>query len=141
MGEVHAHDPVARLEDAEIRRHVGLRTGVRLDVDVLGAGVQRERTLLREPLGDVDVLAPAVVALARQAFGVLVGEPRTLGFEDGSRDVVLAGDELDLVVLPASLAEHRLPQDRIDLGKTLEREARRARDRHASPPSCHSRAV
>ena len=52
---------------------------VRLDVDVLGAREQRERALLGEPLGDVDVLAAAVVALARQALGVLVGQPASPG--------------------------------------------------------------
>ena len=131
VGQVHAHHPVAGLEDAEIGRHVRLGAGVGLDVDVLGAGVEREGTLLREPLGHVDVLAAAVVALARKALGVLVRQPRTLGFEHGGRHVVLAGDQLDLVVLAPALAEHRLPQDGIDLGETLQREAVRARDRHA----------
>ena len=68
-------DPVARLEDAEVGGHVGLGARVRLDVDVLGAGEERERALLGEPLGDVDVLAAAVVALAGQALGVLVRQP------------------------------------------------------------------
>ena len=123
MGQVHAHDPIAGLEDAEIGRHVGLGARVRLDVDVLGAGEERERAFLGEPLGDVDVLAAAVVALAGQALGVLVGQPRALGFHDRGRHVVLAGDELDLVVLAPALAEHRLPQDGIDFGDRLEREA------------------
>ena len=130
VGEVHAHDPVARLEHAEVGGHVGLRAGVRLDVDVLGAGIERQRALLRQALGDVDELAAAVVALARQALGVLVGQPRALGFHDRRGDVVLARDELDLVVLPASLAEHRLPEDGIELRDRFEREARRWRDRH-----------
>ena len=56
--------------------------GVGLDVDVLGAREQREGALLGQPLDDVHVLAAAVVALARQALGVLVGEPRTLGLQD-----------------------------------------------------------
>ena len=104
--------------------------GVRLDVDVLGARVEGEGTLLGEPLGDVDELAAAVVALAGQALGVLVGQPRALGLHDRGGDVVLAGDQLDLVVLAAALAEHRLPEDGIELGDRLEREARRWRDRH-----------
>ena len=45
VGEVHAQDPVARLEDAEVGGHVGLGAGVRLDVDVLGAREQRQRAL------------------------------------------------------------------------------------------------
>ena len=43
VGQVHAQDPVARLEDAEVGGHVGLGAGVRLDVDVLGAREQRQR--------------------------------------------------------------------------------------------------
>ena len=133
VGEVHAHDPVARLEHAEVGRHVRLGARVGLDVDVLGAREEGQGTLLGEPLGDVHELAAAVVALARQALGVLVGQPRALGFHDRGRGVVLAGDELDLVVLAAALAEHRLPQDRVELGDRLEGEACRARDRHGSP--------
>ena len=64
VGEVHSEDPVAGLQHAEVGRHVGLGAGMRLDVDVLAAGVERERALLGEPLGDIDVLATAVVAPA-----------------------------------------------------------------------------
>ena len=71
MGQVHAHDPVAGLEDAEVGRHVGLGARVRLDVDVLGTGVQRQGALLGEALGDVHELAAAVVALARKPSAYL----------------------------------------------------------------------
>ena len=121
MREVHAEDPIARLEHREVGDHVGLRATVRLDVDVLGAREEGERTLLRELLGDVHELAAAVVALARQALRVLVGEPRALRLHHGAERVVLARDQLDLVVLPATLALHRGPQLGVDLG-------------HARPP-------
>ena len=112
MGQVHAQDPVARADRAQVGGHVGLGAGVGLDVDVLGAREELEGTLLGEPLGDVDVLAAAVVALAGQALGVLVGEPAALRLEDGREDVVLAGDELDLVVLAAALADRSPPTAR-----------------------------
>ena len=111
-------------EDAEVGGHVGLGARVRLDVDVLGAGEEGEGALLGEPLGDVDELAAAVVALAGQAFGVLVGQPRALGFHDRGGGVVLAGDQLDLVVLAAPFGEHRLPEDRVVIRDRLERKAR-----------------
>ena len=133
MGQVHAHDPVARLEDAEVGGHVGLGAAVWLDVDVLGAGIQGEGSVLGQPLGDVDVLASAVVALARQALGVLVGQPRALGFHHRGGDVVLAGDQLDVVVLTAALAEHRLPQVRIHLLDGLQRRDVGGRDAHGAP--------
>ncbi|MNK72663.1 hypothetical protein D3C87_921460 [compost metagenome] len=50
-------------------------------------------------LGHVDVLAAAVVALARVAFGVFISELRALGGHDGRRGVVLAGDQLDVMFL------------------------------------------
>ena len=67
MGQVHAEDPVAGLEDAEVGGHVGLGAGVGLDVDVLGAGEEGQGPLDREVLRDVHELAAAVVALARAA--------------------------------------------------------------------------
>ena len=114
--ELHPEDPVARVDARQVDGHVRLGAGVRLDVDVLGAGEQLEGPLLGEPLGDVDVLAAAVVALAGQPLGVLVRQPAALGLHDRGEGVVLAGDELDLVVLAAALADHRLPELGIDLG-------------------------
>ena len=75
VGEVHAHDAIARLEDGEVGRHVRLGAAVRLDVDMLGAGEELQGPRLRQPFGHVHVLTAAVVALARQALGVLVGQP------------------------------------------------------------------
>ncbi len=143
VGQVHAHDPVAGPQDAEVGGHVRLGATVRLDVDVLGTGIERQRALLGESLGDIHVLAAAVVALARQAFGVLVGQPRTLGFHDRGRDVVLAGDQLDVVVLATALTLHRLPQVRVCLRDRLERRDIRGRDAHVAPtPSvCGPRRV
>ena len=73
MREAEAHDPVARLQQRVVDGRVGLRARVRLDVGVLGAE-QRLRAVDRELLDDVDELAAAVVALARIALGVLVGQ-------------------------------------------------------------------
>ncbi len=44
VGQVHAHDPVAGLEDGHIGGRVGLGAGVRLDVDVLGARKELQGT-------------------------------------------------------------------------------------------------
>jgi len=51
--------------------------------------------------GDIDVLAAAIVAPARQALGVLVGEHGALGLEHGAADDVFRRDQLDLVALAA----------------------------------------
>ena len=73
--ERHAHDRVAGLEHRHVGGVVGLGAGVRLDVGVLGAE-QLLGAVDRELLGDVDLLAAAVVAAAGVALGVLVGEHR-----------------------------------------------------------------
>jgi hypothetical protein len=71
--QVHRQDGVARLQLGEVHRHVRLRAGVRLHVGVLRPE-QRAGAVDRELLGDVDMLAAAVVAPAGIALGVLVGE-------------------------------------------------------------------
>ena len=68
-------------------------------------------------LGDVDMLAAAIVALARVALGVLVGQHRALRLEHGAADDVLAGDQLDLVLLAAELGRDGGRHLRIDLGQ------------------------
>ncbi len=116
MGEVHAQHAITDVEHGHVSGHVGLRAGMGLDVDVLRAREERKRALLGESLGVVDELAAAVVALAGQALGVLVGQPRALRLEYGREGVVLAGDQLDLPALAVALADHRRPQLRVDLG-------------------------
>jgi len=61
-----------------------------------------------QDLGDVHFLAAAVVALARVALGVLVGQDRSLGLQHGARDDVLGRDQLDLPLLPRQLPGHDL---------------------------------
>ena len=141
MRQVHAQDPVTRLEDREIGRHVGLGAAVGLDVDVLGAGEEGECALLGEPLRDIDVFAAAVVPLARETLRVLVRQPAALGLEHRGRDVVLARDELDLVVLAVAFALHGRPEDGVDLGDRGHRDARGGGDGHGSAiPFCRIRS-
>jgi hypothetical protein len=71
---------------------------VRLDVDVLGAE-QLLGALDREQLDLVHDLAPAVVALARVALGVLVGEQGAERFQDRRAGEVLARNQLQRVAL------------------------------------------
>ena len=67
MGEIHRQDLVARLEHLEIDRHVGLRAGVRLHVDVVAAE-ELLGAIDRELLDDIDVLAAAVPAASRDSL-------------------------------------------------------------------------
>src|SRR5699024_8618174 len=72
-----------------------------------------------EVLGDVDLLAAAVVTLARVALGVLVGEHRPLGLQDSAGDEVLAGDHLQRVPLAGELTVEDGGDLRVELGERL----------------------
>ena len=77
----------------------------------------RVDALDRQLLGDVDELAAAVIAPARIALGIFVGQNRALRLEHRLRDDVFGGDELDLVALAAKLLRDRLGDFRIGFGE------------------------
>src|SRR3546814_5114963 len=62
----------------------------------------------RQLLGNVDLLAAAVVALALIAFGVLVGQLAALGLHHPRAGVVFRRDQLDVVFLATVLVGDRL---------------------------------
>ena len=133
MGEREAHQRVAGLEQRVVDGGVGLRAGVRLDVGVLGPE-QLLGAVDRELLGDVDVLAAAVVALARVALGVLVGQHRALALEHRLRHEVLRGDHLERALLALELEAQHLGDLGIDLGeRAVEEVGRQLAGAHAYP--------
>ena len=81
------------LEQGLVDGQVGGGPGVGLHVGVLGAE-QGLGPLAGQVLDLVDDLVPAVVPAARIALGVLVGEHRAGGGQDGRRGEVLRGDQL-----------------------------------------------
>ena len=88
------------LHHRHVGRHVGGRAGVRLHVRVLGAE-QLLGAIARQVLHHVGELAPAVIALAGIALGVLVGEDRARGLQHRFADKVLRGNQLQPLVLAA----------------------------------------
>ena len=96
--QAHAEDGVARLEHGQVGGEVGIGARVGLDVGVLGAE-ELARPPPGEVLGPVDDRVPAVVALARVALRVLVGEHRTGRRHHRPRGEVLRGDQLEGGVL------------------------------------------
>src|SRR5690606_34658591 len=105
VGQAHAENGVTGAEQGQVDGGVGLGAGVRRDVGVVGAE-QLLGAVDGQLLDDVDVLATTVVALARIAFGVLVGQYRTLGFHHRRAGVVLRGDQLDVVFLALGFLLH-----------------------------------
>ena len=108
MGQVpallkrHAEHGVARLDKGLIRCGIRGGTGMRLDIGIL-ATENLLRALASELLDDVDLLAAAVVALARISFGILIGKDATNCLHHGRRGEILGCDELDAVALAREL--------------------------------------
>ena len=105
VGQVHAEDGVARLEQGEVHRGVGLGARVGLHVDVFGAE-QLLGAVDRQLLDDVDVFATTVVTTARVPFRVLVGQDGALSLQNGLGREVLRGDHLESVALAGQLGIH-----------------------------------
>ena len=103
--KAHAEHGVARLKQREESRKVGVRAAVSLHVGVLGAE-QLFGAVDRECLDDVDVFATAVISFAGIALGILVGEMGAHCRHDCGGNDVLAGDELDVVLLSLELVFH-----------------------------------
>ena len=98
VGEIEAQDAVAGREERHVGGGVGLRAGVRLDVDVFGAE-ELFGAVAGQVFDDVGVLAAAVVALSGVALCVFVGENGACGFEDRAADEVFGCDHLEAFVL------------------------------------------
>ena len=123
--EAHAQDRVARLQQGQEHRLIGLRARMRLHIGEC-AGEQLLRPVDRQLLGHIDVHAAAVVAPTRVALGVFVGQHRTLRLQHRGGDDVLAGDQLDPVLLADQFRAERGRQFRVGLGQRGAEEALQA---------------
>ena len=112
--EREAQQRVAGPGDGVQHRRIRCRTRVRLDIGELRAE-QRLRPLDRELLGDVDLLAAAVIAATGVALGVLVGQHRALRLQHRHRHEVLGGDHLEIPALSLEFALEHLRDLRVDL--------------------------
>ena len=92
---------------------------MRLDVDVFGAE-DLLRPVARDVFNLVDKLAAAVVALARIAFRVLVGENAAGSFENRFRGEILACDQLDLAVLALGFLLNEPVNIRVGFGQRFD---------------------
>ncbi len=101
--KAHAHDGVTRLTDCHGDGHIGLCTGMRLNIGILGTE-DLLGTLNGNGLYFVDNLAAAIVTLARITLGVLVGKYSAHGKSSGLTDNVLGSNELNVVLLAVILS-------------------------------------
>ena len=97
-GQIHAHERVAGLQQGGVDLQIRLRAGMRLHVGV-GCAEERPGALHRNVLQHVDVVAAAVIPLARITLGVFVRQDGTHGGDDGRGGDVLRGDQLDVLLL------------------------------------------
>ena len=107
VGQVHAHDGVAKFEHGKVSGHVGLRAAHRLHIDMLCAGKELLAALASQILCHVHTSRAAVVAFAWVAFRILVSHDAALGFHDGSTCEVLRGDQTYVISLPLQLSLDR----------------------------------
>ena len=105
VAEIHTHDGIARFQQSQIHRHIGLGTGVRLDVGMLGSE-ELFGPLDGEILHLVHILAAAIVARTGKPFGVFVCEMAAHGLHHGGRNKVFRRDQLDMIPLASQFAHH-----------------------------------
>ena len=114
--QIHAEDHVAWLNHRRVRRLIGLRTRVRLNVDIFGAE-ELLGPLARQGLHRIREFASAVVAFARISLGVLVGEYGPGRLQDGFRGEIFARDQFQTAMLPFHFVLDRFIDFRVDGGK------------------------
>src|SRR4029077_13246080 len=116
--EREAEDGVAWLDQRVHDRGVGLRAGMRLHISEFRVE-QGLDTVDRELLDYIDVLAAPVIAPARIALRVLVGEHRTLSLHDRNRRVVLRRDHLEAAALALEFLTDQLGDLGIEIAETF----------------------
>ena len=95
------------LVSASITAPLACAPRMRLDVGE-AAAEQLLGALDRQRLDRVRGRAALIIAPARIAFGIFVGEHRALRLEHGARDDILRRDQLDLVLLAVELGGDRV---------------------------------
>ena len=121
--QIHSEDHVARLNHRRVGRLIGLRTRVRLDVDIFSPE-KFLGPLARQSLDRVREFASPVVALTGISLGVFVGEHGPGRLQDRFGGEVFAGDQFQAgyvgVPLPVG-SLHKHPGRRLKAGATCAR--------------------
>ena len=112
MAQIHGQHLVAGFQEGEIDSHVGLAAGMGLHIGVLGAK-EFFGAVDGQLLDDIDVFTAAIPALFRITFGVFVGQHRALSFHHGRAGEVLAGNQLDILLLALAFVVDRFRHLRV----------------------------
>lgn len=105
VGQAHAQHGVTGIEQRQVHGRIRLAAGVRLHVGIIGAE-QLFGAVDGQLLDFIHMFAAAVIALARIAFGVLVGQAAALGLHHTLAGVVLGGNQLDVIFLALIFGIH-----------------------------------
>ncbi|MNI48833.1 hypothetical protein D3C73_1034170 [compost metagenome] len=114
MRQVHSEDSVARIQRGKINRHIGLGTGVRLHIGMIGTE-ELLGTVTGQILHDIHIFTTAIIPFARIAFGIFIREHRTHRFHYSFADDILRGNKLNIGTLTAQLQSHRFQYCRVTL--------------------------
>ena len=112
LGEIHAHNRIAGLQQSKEHSHVGLGAGMGLYVGV-GAAKQLLGPLNGQGLHLVHALAAAVETFSRIAFRVFIGKGASHGGHDRFGYPVFRCDQLDVAVLAFQLRQDQFRDLRV----------------------------
>ena len=112
--KVHSHYSIARLKHCEIYSHVSLCSGVWLNICVFCAE-ELTSSLSCNILNNVNILASAVVTLARITFSILVCKQASHSCHNSRRNDVLTGDKLQVSLLSFLFQKHSFAHFRVVL--------------------------
>ena len=116
--EVHAKDGIPRLKQCKEDALISLRPRIWLHIGEANPE-QRASPLNGEIFCDIYMLTPAIITLPRITFGIFIGEDRALGLQDGLRDDVLRGNQLNFMLLTMQLILHTRIKVRIAILQAL----------------------
>ena len=92
VGQIHPENRISRLTDSHVDSNIGLRSGMRLGVDMFGAK-ELFGTFTHQGLHNIYKLTTRIVSPSRVTFRILVRQYRTGRLQDRLADEVLRGNE------------------------------------------------
>src|SRR5947207_13895525 len=98
VGQVQTKDRVAGLQQRHVSSHVGLRTGMRLDVGMFCA----EKLLgavTGQGLDYISKFASAIIAPSGIPLCILIGKDRTCSLKHRLADKIFGGNQLQPIML------------------------------------------